>query len=197
MQTGLSETPDDVAVAPKRRSWPAVAGALGQGLRLFGIALTDFARNNCHYVAAGIAYWTVLSLFPLALAAVSVLGYLYPDPADQQEIVHRIISLIPVSAEYLTELVNEVADARGTLGLLAVGGLLFTGTAMFSAVRKGINHAWHIGEPQYFVVERLIDFLMLLGVAVLAASTVVFATGMAGLASVLPAASMALTSKVW
>ena len=154
---------------------------VGWLLRLHGDALTDFARNNCPYMAAGIAYWTLFSLFPLALAGFSVLGFVYSSPEDQQSAVEAVIKLVPVSASYIENLVAEVARARGTLGAVAVIGLLFAGSAVFSAVRKGVNHTWHIGHPQYFLFERAIDLLMLLGVALLALLMVVLSTDFLGL----------------
>ena len=40
-------------------------------LAMLSVALTDFSRNNCHYVASGIAYWSLFSLIPLALAGIA------------------------------------------------------------------------------------------------------------------------------
>ena len=150
---------------------------------LFRVALTDFARNNCPYVAAGIAYWTLFSLFPLALAGISILGFMYSNPEEQGRLVEGIVKLIPVSVGYLAGLVEEVARARGALGGLAIVGLLWSGTAVFSAVRKGINHAWHTGQPPYFLLERAMDLVMLLGVAVLAFIAVIFTTNVLGLST--------------
>ncbi len=152
-------------------------------LAMFIVALTDFTRNNCPYMAAGIAYWTLFSLFPLALAGVAVLGFLYTSPEDKSEVVQGIIGLVPVSADYLTGLIDDVSRARGTLGVLAVAGLMWGGTAVFSAVRKGINHSWHIGQPHNFILERAIDFVMLLGVMLLAFILVIFTTNVVGLAT--------------
>ena len=148
------------------------------------IALTDFSRNNCPYVAAGIAYWTLFSLFPLSLAGISVLGYVYSSPDEQGRVVEGIVTLVPVSGDYLTGLIEDVTRKRGTLGGLAIIGLLWTGTAVFSAVRKGINHTWHIGKPHYFLLERAIDLAMLLWVATLAFIQVAFATNLFGLAGI-------------
>jgi membrane protein len=152
-------------------------------LTLFQVALTDFFRNNCPYMAAGIAYWALFSLFPLALAGISIIGFLYPTPEEQRPIVEGIVRLIPVSTEYLADLIGEVVRARGTLGVLAIVGLLWTGTAVFSAARKGINHAWHIRVPHYFLLERAIDTVMLLSVALLAFILVAFTTNAFGLAT--------------
>ena len=152
-------------------------------LPMFGMVLTDFSRHNCPYVAAGIAYWTIFSLFPLALAGISILGFLYSTPEEQSRIVEGIVKIVPVSTDYLASLIEDVARARGTLGVLAIIGLLWSGTTVFSAVRKGINHAWHIGQPPYFLLERAIDLVMLLGVAVLAFVVVIFTTNVLGLST--------------
>jgi membrane protein len=149
-------------------------------LAMFVVALRDFTRNNCPYVAAGIAYWTLFSIFPLVLAGIAILGFLYVSPEEQSEVVEGVLGLVPVSADYLTSLIEEVSRARGTLGVLAVVGLLWGGTAVFSAVRKGINHSWHIGQPHNFVLERAIDSIMLLGVTLLAFILAVFTTNVIG-----------------
>ena len=163
-------------------------------LAMFGVALTDFTRNNCPYVAAGIAYWTVFSLFPLALAGISILGFLYSTPEEQSRIVEGIVKLVPVSSDYLASLVEEVLRARGALGVLAIVGLLWSGTAVFSAVRKGINHAWHIGKPHHFLLERAIDLVMLLGVAALTLIHVLLTTNLFGLSDL---TALARESGAW
>ena len=148
----------------------------------FRVVLTDFMRNNCPYIAAGIAYWTLFSLFPLSLVGLSILSYSNSTPVEQTRMVEGIIEHIPVSKEYLLDIVSSVAEARGSLSTIAIAGLLFSGTAVFSAVRKGINHAWHVGQPHYFFLERAIDILMLIGVALLALSAAVLSTNVLGLA---------------
>ena len=151
-------------------------------LGMFGVTLTDFSRNNCPYVAAGIAYWTLFSLFPLALGAIALLGVLNPTDEEQARVVEELIDLVPVSTDYLAQLVREVTDARGALGGVALAGVLLTGTAMFSAVRKGVNHAWHTGKPPYFLFGRAIDLVMLVLVAAVAFVHIVFYTNLLGLA---------------
>lgn len=163
-------------------------------MAMMGVAVTDFARNNCPYIAAGIAYWTLFSLFPLSLAGISLLGFVYSTPEEQAQVIEGIVNVIPVSVDYLAGMVEEVQTARGTLGALAVIGLLWSGTTVFSAVRKGVNHAWHIGMPHYFLLERAIDFVMLLGVAALAFVQIAFTTNLLGFADL---AGSAAESKAW
>ena len=72
-----------------------------------------------------------------------------------------IIDLIPVSADYLYVLVADIAEARRTIVGLAIIGLVWAGTAVFSAIRKGMNHAWQVKKPHYCIVERATDLVML------------------------------------
>lgn len=150
---------------------------------LFQVALRDFSRNNGPYIAAGMAYWTVFSIFPLAIAGLSIMGFLFPTASEQRQIVDTIVKVVPVSDAYLAEIVGEVVEARGALSAVAVVGLLFTGTAVFSAIRKGVNHAWGVRQPPYFLIERALDLGMLVGVGVLALLVVVFSTNVLGLAT--------------
>lgn len=147
---------------------------------LFAESWKDFMKYNCQYIASAIAYWGLLSLFPLALAGVSLAGFIYTGTEERQEVVERIASLAPVSREYVAQTLSDVARARGPLGILATAGLLWSGMGVFSAVRKGINHAWRIGQMPSFAIERAIDFAMLAGIAgiVLAQGVVANALGL-------------------
>ena len=142
------------------------------------VIISDFFSNNCPYMAAGIAYWTLFSAFPLSLAAVSLLGFANPTSIEQEEMVARIIEQIPVSGDYVLDLVERVAEARGALSFVAVIGLLVSGSAVFAAIRKGINHAWHVTRPHPFFIGRGIDLLMLVFVGLLA---LIAATNLIGL----------------
>lgn len=154
------------------------------GMNLFTflrVALEDFVRSNCHSIAAGIAFWTILSLFPLALASISVFSFIYSAPEEHEPLIEAIVRLVPVSRQYLADLIYDVAEARGTLGVLSIAGLLWTSTAVFSAVRRGINHAWAIDQPRPFLMRRVIDLAMLIGISLLACIMVLFTTTTLGI----------------
>ena len=125
------------------------------------VSLTDFMRNNSPYMAAGMAYWTLFSLFPLALAGISTIGYFFSTPSEQEIVVDSVMSILPVSKDYLTNVVSETLSKRGTLGMLGTVGLLWTGASMFAAMRKSVAHVWRIAKPQNIFVQRGTDLLMI------------------------------------
>ncbi len=167
-----------------------MATMVQKGMTLAQSALRDFSNNNCSYMAAGIAYWTLFSLFPLALAGISILGFFYPTPQKQGEIIELIIQLIPVSGGYLADLINSLARARGALGLLAIIGFLFSGAKVFAAIRRGINHVWDTDTPHSFMLARAIDFFMLLAVALIAVVLIFGSTVLGFLSPAGPAAGV-------
>ena len=149
-------------------------GALWEKTLLFArTAGTDFARNNGSYMASSIAYWMLFSILPLAMAGMSILGYLYATPEDQAREVERLVTLFPVSGDYLAGVLTSLTGDRGSLGLLAAVGLMFSGAKVFAALRRGINQVWEIREPHPFMQARMIDLTMLIGAGVIASAAVV------------------------
>ncbi|MBI4218985.1 MAG: YihY/virulence factor BrkB family protein [Chloroflexi bacterium] len=125
-------------------------------------AYRDFTRNNSPYIAAGIAFWMIVCLFPMFLAGLSIVGNAFPAQG-QERLIEGITSVIPVSDAYLREGLASVAASRGAAGAVATAALVWTATSVFSAIRKGVNHAWGIARPHYFLLERGIDLALLFG----------------------------------
>lgn len=144
----------------------------------FAIAVyEDFTKSSSTYVAAGIAYWTLCSLFPLMLAGAVLIGYLYPTPDHRVAIVESIVRLVPVSWTFLLSTLDGIIESRGALSWIAIVIPIWSGISMFSAVRSGINHTWHIENTGPFWRMLLIDLAMLVGAAVVVLLIVIFTAG--------------------
>ncbi len=157
---------------------------IGRFVVLVGISVQEFSRNNCHGVAAGIAYWTLLSLFPVTLGAMALLGHVFRDLEDQARVVDALVGAVPVGSDYLRDTVEQVVRSRGGVGVLATVGMLVSGLAVFSAVRTGINHAWGVLHPARFVTRRYQDLAMFTGVVVLAFLLLLGANPFAGFSGI-------------
>ncbi len=130
--------------------------------------VNEFLDKNCPYIAGAIAFYTLVSIFPLLLAIISVLGYLSPATiAEQQELALRTADIIPVSSDFIGETVSSVVESRVVTGIVGIFGLLWAATVVFGAIRKGINAAWGIRTPRPFLKERLIDFALVIGAGIL------------------------------
>ncbi len=130
-------------------------------------AVNDFLDKNCPHLAAAISFYALFSLFPLVLAMISVSGFILGSPVRGENLARDISQLIPVSAEFVGDTIQGVVSARTITGVLGIFGLLGAATAVFGAIRKGVNAAWGIRRPRPFLHERLIDFLLALGAGIL------------------------------
>ena len=169
---------------------------------LFCIDTTnDFLDKNCPFIAGGVAFYTLFSLFPLILGIVSVLSFFGPTAKqDQTELAKSIAEVLPVSSEYIGQQVQAVVDTRAITGIASFLALLWASSAAFGAIRKGINTAWGIKKTRPYLKERLIDITLVLGAGVVLLA-VLFSTAAIGvlreLAQLLDPESEILSGFVW
>ena len=129
-------------------------------------AVNDFLGKNGPQLAAAVSYYALFSLFPLALAVLSALSFIW-GPDSVEDLALRIADQAPVSRETVSDVLTGIVGSRSIAGLAGIIGLLWAGTAVFGAIRKGINATWGITKPRPFLQERLIDISLMLGAAVL------------------------------
>ena len=141
---------------------------------MLGRAVNDFLGKNGPQLAAAVSYYALFSLFPLALAILSALSFiLAPDAVE--ELALSIAEQAPVSNSTVSEILTGVIGSRGIAGVTGIIGLLVAGTAVFGAIRKGINATWGITKPRPFLQERFIDISLML-IAALLILVSIFAT---------------------
>jgi YihY family inner membrane protein len=103
-----------------------------------------FADDGASRLAALIAYYAFVSLFPLLLVFVSVLGFvLEDDPSLQAEIVDSALARIPVIG---VQLRGEVAPLTGSAAALVVGlvGALWAGLGVTVALGRAFQEIWDV-----------------------------------------------------
>jgi membrane protein len=115
----------------------------------------EMTRDNVSVVAAGVAFYAVLSLFPLIAATVSIYG-LMVDPQQAQEQLSSLGSLLPADARQLVDeqLQKVTGGATSTLGLAALGSLVLTlwsAGAGVKALMAGLNIVYGEREKRGFI----------------------------------------------
>lgn len=135
--------------------------------RLFRRTTEEFLDDNCPSMAAATAFYVLLTLFPLALAGVSILGIVLGSPDTRAWVIENLTKALPVSRDFIQDTAQGVVNARGPLGIAAILGLLWGSMALFSILRKSLNAAFGVTMPQPYFMERLREFLMMLGAGLL------------------------------
>ena len=134
-------------------------------------------------LAASIAYYALLSLFPLAIALVSLFSLILESEVVERELHQFFHTYLPGSHEIVTANVEAVSNIRGILGVVSVLGLVWTASLLFGAITRAVNRAWDIEHDPPFYVEKPRHILMALSVAPLMVVSVVATTGLQVLGS--------------
>jgi len=122
-------------------------------------------------LAAGVAFYTLLALFPAIIAGVSIYG-LVADPQTVRDQINQLAqTLSPETATLIGQQVQQVtSSAGGALGLATVLGILtalWSASSGMKALITGVNLAYDETEGRKFVKLRGLSILMTLGAMVL------------------------------
>lgn len=89
---------------------------MGQWLSWFRRAGEGFIRDECHRLAAAIAYYGLFSLFPLLIVVLSLLGIFLHGSDFQRLLVQSVVELIPTShresQNVLISAIRQISETR-------------------------------------------------------------------------------------
>ncbi|MCM3789086.1 YihY/virulence factor BrkB family protein [Domibacillus indicus] len=110
-------------------------------------------------VAAQMAYFFLLALFPLLIFTVTLLGYL---PIDPTEVFNIIKDFAPSDSLSLVQDTLQEVTSNQNGGLLSVGilGTIWSASNAMNAVIKGLNYAYDVKETRPFYKARGMSILL-------------------------------------
>lgn len=151
----------------------ALSSRLRRHARLTGAAawqgLRDLYNGDGLTHAAAIAYYALLSFFPLLLLLLSVAGWLTTDASDRDAVVSFVFRYFPRQFDFIT---RQFDAFRAQTVPLGVGGLLaltWASLGVFNAVSSAVNYAWGVERRRSFLKHRFVSFLMLVSAGGLSA----------------------------
>ena len=135
-----------------------------------------FLDDRASTLAALIAYYAFVSLFPLLLVFVSVLGFvLQGDPSLQEDIVDSALARIPVIGAQLGDDVEPLTGS-GVALVIGIVGALWAGLGVTLAIGRAFEAIWDVPrlEQRSGVRARAWGLVALaaLGAALIAATAV-------------------------
>jgi membrane protein len=134
-------------------------------------------------VAAGVAFYSFVALFPGLIAAVTLYG-LVADPVQVEEQIRSLSAALPpesaaLIADQMQEITSTSNRALGVGFVVGVLGALFTASGAVFNLIKAINLAYDEEETRGFVRLRALALLLTLG-------AIVFLVVAVGVVAVLP-----------
>lgn len=126
--------------------------------------------DNVSLLAAGVAFYALLALFPSLIALVTVYG-LVADPANVAEQVEPVTAVLPRQAaqllvDQLTS-VSAVSSGSLTIGLvISVVAALWAASGGVSALITGINAVYNETEERGFIKLKAMALGLTLGAVI-------------------------------
>jgi membrane protein len=154
--------------------------------------LKEVKQDQITLLGAGVAFYSLLALFPAVIAGVSIYG-LVADPATVQSQIDQLTRMLsPETATIIgTQLKQVTSGAGGALGLATVIGILtalWSASSGMKAMITGVNLAYDESESRKFVKLRGLSIVLTLGAMVLMGVALALIVGFPAVADSWPVA---------
>ncbi len=149
-----------------RKRWRSLCDQAPQWIKILGYAGRDFAIDDGLHWSAAIAYYGVLSIFPLALAVVDIASW-FTDPHGASQQVSDILRHVMPHADTVRDIIDKAIANRHRTGLLSILFLLYTGGRAFAVLIRALNVACDTNEIPGFFRRLLLQLAVLFSVGLL------------------------------
>ena len=147
----------------------------GDAKLLFRRTFSEFSDDHCTQLAAGISYYVLFSIFPLAILVVSISGLILTNDDLRRDVVGELFEILPLDAEGegdLEDAIDSVATPFSVIGLIGILGLLWSASGMMGALRQALNQAWDLDYRRPFLRGKSVDLIMVLSMGFLLALSI-------------------------
>ncbi len=141
---------------------------------LFLDAWHAYSVDEMGTLAAALAYYFLLALFPLMLLLIAAASPFLESELVVGAVARFVSSYLPTVGPEIRQLLHQVLLARGPVTLIAAVGLFWSTSGVFDVVQRGMNRAWHVIQPRPLWKQRLISLGTVLGLAILFGSSFAF-----------------------
>jgi membrane protein len=136
-------------------------------VRLIAFTLKGSGNHDATQRAAGIAYYAILSIFPLLLGLIAVIGFFLPSLDVQAELLKFISQNMPGVTDIFQQNIVSIVNLRGPMSLLSVVLLFWGASSLFSSISLAINRAYEIRQYRSLLIRKASDLGMALSTGIL------------------------------
>ena len=111
-------------------------------LGILANAIKETLKPNSAITAAAIAYFAILCLFPLTLLCISIASFYLGPLMNHQVILQKLEFIAPALGKLLGQNIDEIILARGPVSLVALVGLIWSASSIFTMLNQTLNEIW-------------------------------------------------------
>jgi len=137
-------------------------------------AFSRFFGADGFFLGAGLAFFGIITLIPILLLGVSILGFVLTSEQAANEVVGQLARNFPVYRREIRTVLLRVVDTRTASGVLGTVILILFSTPLFSASRLVLHKLLGVRQGASYLRNLLIDggMAIVLGVLLFAATVV-------------------------
>jgi membrane protein len=124
-------------------------------------------HSNDLTFASSIAYYSLLSLFPFFLLALSILASVTGNDTDRASVLDFVLRYFPRHFEFVNSQLEAMQSAGVRLGIIGSVLMVWAAMGVFSAITSAVNHAWGVEKQPSYVKHKLMAFIMLVAASLL------------------------------
>jgi membrane protein len=160
---------EEEALPPEAEATPKPA--LRNAGTIAKFVFKEFGKDNGTLMAAAVAFYILLSLVPLVLVAVSIIGYVL---GSSNEAANKVLlfldQFVPIEKEQIHGLIKGLVKSKGQLAGVGLAGVALAATGGFATLENAINVLWN-RPNRNFIVNKIFAFVMMLVVGALLIGT--------------------------
>lgn len=134
-------------------------------LRWFPIlqrAFLSFLKSDCGNLSAAIAFYSLLSLFPLFMFLISLTGFFIREFNLQPHIINQVTQLLPIGEDWIQENLTSISKNFGRVQLISLLLLWWSASGVFLPMESALNRAWRVTLGRSYWRRHLLALAMTL-----------------------------------
>lgn len=150
--------------------------------------ITNWGLHRCSAQSAALAFYTIFSLAPVLVIAITLAGFAFGEEAVRGQIVGEFEGLMGRDAALLVQEVLQSSGKPATGRMTAVIGvvtLLLGATAIFGQLQDALNNVWAVAPKPGAAIttllrKRLHSFALVVGIGFLLLVSLVMSAALTG-----------------
>jgi membrane protein len=140
---------------------------MGGRLSLIVRTALAFDQDGGPLMARSIAYYALFAVFPAILVLIVIASVVLNSDEVQDAVLALVAEHMPIALDIVATNIEHLLSTRETVGLVALVGLVWSASGVFSAIYRAVNRAWGIPKSKLVLSEKLYGLAIVLIIGML------------------------------
>src|SRR5579863_9311292 len=111
-------------------------------------SLVTFLKEDALTISASIAYFALLSIFPMLLLLVSLSGIYIRRFELSGELTQVLEGLLPMRPDFIMKELVQISKGFGRITLISIALLFWSSSGVFIPLEKALDRAWEVEKSR-------------------------------------------------